>query len=93
MGFEIVAKEDCRPEDLNCDRKEMYMKLERDLIGKFKLALKVFQLAQNYFPPYAAQVKMCEGNRLYFKSTADIASANKFQQMAEHTKKDLDALR
>ena len=49
MGFEIVAKEDCRPEDLNCDRKEMYMKLERDLIGKFKLALKVFLVCLELF--------------------------------------------
>lgn len=40
-----------------------------------------------------AQVKMCEANRKHFKITADIASANKFQQMMEHTKKDLDALR
>lgn len=39
------------------------------------------------------QVKMCETNRHHFKSTGDIASANKFHQMQEHTKKDLDALR
>ena len=40
-----------------------------------------------------AQVKMCDTNRQHFKSTGDIASANKFHQMVEHTKKDLDALR
>ncbi|TRY63934.1 hypothetical protein TCAL_14360 [Tigriopus californicus] len=40
-----------------------------------------------------AQVKMCEANRKHFKLTGDIASSNKFQQMMEHTKKDLDALR
>jgi coiled-coil and C2 domain-containing protein 1 len=40
-----------------------------------------------------AQIIMCETNEKHFKMTGDIASANKFQQMSEHTKKDLDALR
>lgn len=39
------------------------------------------------------QIKMCQANRIYFKSTGDVASHNKFQQMEEHTKKDLDSLR
>ena len=72
MGFEIVAREDCRPEDMSRDRHEMYSKLEKDLI---------------------AQVKTCEANRAHFKSTGDVSTANKFQQKAEHTKKDLDSLR
>ncbi|QQP35080.1 Uncharacterized protein FKW44_023203 [Caligus rogercresseyi] len=40
-----------------------------------------------------AQIKMCESNRAYFKSTGDIPSSNKFMQMEAHTKKDLQALR
>ena len=39
------------------------------------------------------QIKMCDANQKHFKITGDVASANKFQQMSEHTKKDLDALR
>ncbi len=40
-----------------------------------------------------SQVKMCTNNRHHFKSVGDVASMNKFQQMEEHTKKDLDSLR
>jgi coiled-coil and C2 domain-containing protein 1 len=40
-----------------------------------------------------AQIKMCETNRKHFQETGEVASANKSQQMSEHTKKDLDALR
>jgi len=40
-----------------------------------------------------AQVKMCMSNRTYFKEVGDIASSNKFEQMALHSKKDLDAVR
>ena len=40
-----------------------------------------------------SQIKMCQANRIYFKSTGDVPSTNKFQQMEEHTKKDLDSLR
>ena len=36
---------------------------------------------------------MCIHRRAHFKATAEIASANKFQQMMEHTKKDIDTLR
>ena len=32
-------------------------------------------------------------NRTYFKEVGDIASSNKFEQMALHAKKDLDAVR
>lgn len=39
------------------------------------------------------QVKMCMTNRTYFKEVGDVASANKFEQMALHSKKDLDAIR
>ena len=39
------------------------------------------------------QVKMCMANRTYFKEVGDIASSNKFEQMALHAKKDLDAVR
>ena len=38
------------------------------------------------------QVKMCMTNRAYFKEVGDISSANKFEQMAVHSKKDLDAV-
>ena len=40
-----------------------------------------------------SQIKMCQANRIYFKTTGDVPSANKFHQMEEHTKKDLDTLR
>jgi len=40
-----------------------------------------------------SQVKMCMTNRTYFKEVGDIASANKFEQMALHSKKDLDSIR
>jgi len=40
-----------------------------------------------------SQVKMCMTNRTYFKEVGDVASANKFEQMAVHAKKDLDAVR
>ena len=36
---------------------------------------------------------MCMTNRSYFKEVGDIASAYKFEQMALHSKKDLDAIR
>ena len=39
------------------------------------------------------QVKMCMNNRTYFKEVGDVASSNKFEQMALHSKKDLDAVR
>jgi hypothetical protein len=39
------------------------------------------------------QVKMCMTNRAYFKEVGDISSSNKFEQMAVHSKKDLDAVR
>ena len=40
-----------------------------------------------------SQVKMCDSNRSYFKTTGDVQNANKFQQLWEHSKRDLDALR
>ena len=36
---------------------------------------------------------MCMSNRSYFKEVGDVPSANKFEQMALHSKKDLDAVR
>ena len=36
---------------------------------------------------------MCMTNREYFKKVGDVASANKFEQMAVHAKKDLDSVR
>lgn len=36
---------------------------------------------------------MCMTNRTYFKEVGDIASSNKFEQMALNAKKDLDAVR
>ncbi len=32
---------------------------------------------------------MCERNSRHFRETGDVASANKFQQMLEHTKKGM----
>merc|ERR1712012_1010772 len=40
-----------------------------------------------------SQVKMCMTNRSYFKEVGDIASSNKFEQMAVHAKKDIDSVR
>jgi len=40
-----------------------------------------------------SQVKMCMTNRTYFKEVGDVASANKFEQMAVHAKKDIDTVR
>ena len=70
--YEIVSKEDCRPDEASGDRLQMYSKLEKDLLEQYKL---------------------CKENRAHFKATAEIGSANKFQQMMEHTKKDIDTLR
>jgi len=39
------------------------------------------------------QAKMCLNTRDHFKATGDIASANRFEQLALHSKKDLDAVR
>ena len=36
---------------------------------------------------------MCMTNRTYFKEVGDVASANKFEQMAVHAKKDIDTVR
>jgi hypothetical protein len=36
---------------------------------------------------------MCLNTRDHFKATGDIASANRFEQLALHSKKDLDAVR
>ncbi|XP_071535214.1 coiled-coil and C2 domain-containing protein 1-like isoform X1 [Panulirus ornatus] len=40
-----------------------------------------------------AQIKMCAQTREHFKATGDVASANRFEQLILHTKKDLDAIR
>ncbi|XP_063606025.1 coiled-coil and C2 domain-containing protein 1-like isoform X2 [Penaeus indicus] len=40
-----------------------------------------------------AQIKMCAQTREHFKATGDVASANRFEQLILHTKKDLDAVR
>ncbi|XP_049816691.1 coiled-coil and C2 domain-containing protein 1-like isoform X1 [Schistocerca nitens] len=39
------------------------------------------------------QAKMCLTTRDHFKAIGDIASANRFEQLAVHSKKDLDAVR
>ncbi|KAK7788952.1 hypothetical protein R5R35_002357 [Gryllus longicercus] len=39
------------------------------------------------------QTKMCLTTRDHFKATGDIASANRFEQLALHSKKDLDAVK
>lgn len=36
---------------------------------------------------------MCLANRDHFKSVGDVASANKFEQLALHSKQDLDAVK
>lgn len=33
---------------------------------------------------------MCMETRLHYKTLGDVANANKFEQLAVHTKKDLD---
>jgi len=40
-----------------------------------------------------AQIKMCATTRQHFKSLGDVASANRFEQLILHSKKDLDAVR
>jgi len=40
-----------------------------------------------------AQVNLCVANQAHFKSTGQVSSMNKFAQLGEHTKRDLDALR
>ena len=35
--YEIVSKEDCRPDELAGDRLQMYSRLERDLLEQYKL--------------------------------------------------------
>ncbi|KAB7498740.1 Coiled-coil and C2 domain-containing protein 1-like [Armadillidium nasatum] len=40
-----------------------------------------------------AQIKMCAHTREHFKALGDVASANRFEQLILHTKKDLDAVR
>ncbi|PSN49772.1 Coiled-coil and C2 domain-containing-like protein 1 [Blattella germanica] len=39
------------------------------------------------------QAKMCLTTRDHFKAIGDVASANRFEQLAVHSKKDLDAVR
>nr|CAD7568148.1 unnamed protein product [Timema californicum] len=39
------------------------------------------------------QAKMCLTNRDHFKAVGDVASTNRFEQLALHSKKDLDAVR
>ena len=69
------------------DREEMFSKLEGDLISQ--VCLFVLQNTKTN----SLQVKMCMTNRTYFKEVGDVASANKFEQMAVHAKKDLDSVR
>lgn len=40
-----------------------------------------------------AQLKMCTDNREHYKLIGDIANANRFDQLALHTRKDLDVIR
>ena len=35
--YEIVSKEDCRPDELAGDRLQMYSRLEKDLLEQYKL--------------------------------------------------------
>ena len=35
--YEIVSKEDCRPDELSGDRLQMYSRLEKDLLEQYKL--------------------------------------------------------
>ena len=78
MEFEIVSTEDCQANNT--------IGLDDGGRGRQEMYKKLESDLVN-------QIKMCQANRLYFKTTADVASANKFQQMEEHTKKDLDSLR
>ncbi|RZF33991.1 hypothetical protein LSTR_LSTR006907 [Laodelphax striatellus] len=40
-----------------------------------------------------SQLKMCMQTRNHFKAIGDVASANRFEQLALHTKKDLDVVK
>ena len=78
MDFEIVSTEDCTSSGLSSNNLDPAKRQEMYV-----------KLEQDLL----SQIKMCQANRLYFKSTGEVASMNKFQQMEEHTKKDLDSLR
>lgn len=77
MGFEIVSKEDCS---------QSAAVQELGKTGRHEMYAKLEQ-------DLIKQVKTCDANIKHFKGTGDVASMNRFHQMAEHTKKDLDALR
>lgn len=38
-------------------------------------------------------LQMCVNTRDHFKATGDVASANRFEQLALHSRKDLNAVR
>ena len=79
MDFEIVSTEDCNSADNSLSSNSNPAQRQEMYV----------KLEQDLL----SQIKMCQANRLYFKSTGEVASMNKFQQMEEHTKKDLDSLR
>jgi coiled-coil and C2 domain-containing protein 1 len=80
MDFEIVSTEECHQAGQENSSSDLSGTNRQEMYKKLETDL-------------VNQIKMCQANRLYFKSTGDVASANKFHQMEEHTKKDLDSLR
>ena len=80
MDFEIVSTEDCTGGNGSTLSSSLDPAKRQEMYVKLEQDL-------------LSQIKMCQATRLYFKSTGEVASMNKFQQMEEHTKKDLDSLR
>ena len=70
MDFEIVSTEDCGGADPDAnntsDLTSHHPKQRQEMYVKLEQDL-------------LSQIKMCQANRLYFKSTGEVASMNKFQ--------------
>ena len=70
MDFEIVSTEDCGGGDPDAnntsDLTSHHPKQRQEMYVKLEQDL-------------LSQIKMCQANRLYFKSTGEVASMNKFQ--------------
>ena len=67
MDFEIVSTEDCNiGSDAVSGLDSHHPKQRQEMYVKLEQDL-------------LSQIKMCQANRLYFKSTGEVASMNKFQ--------------
>ena len=96
MGFEIVSKDDCASTSIanseleGPDRQTMFSKLEKGLIEQINMC----KSNQTHFKSTGEISLMNKVREIYLCLSWKIEpTAFQFQQLGEHSKSDLDALR